>query len=42
MSFSCLTDCMADGEGLVEVGELDEVCLELVDLLLQGLLLLLG
>jgi len=41
VSFSCLTDCMADAELLlVEEGE-GEMCLELTDLLLQGLLLLL-
>lgn len=42
VSFSCLTDCMTDKGVLVEEGEGEEVCLELIDLLFQGLLLLLG
>lgn len=35
-------DCMADEGVLVEEGGGEEMCLELIDLLLQGLLLLLG
>lgn len=42
VSFSSFPECMTDNGALVETGEEEEVCLELTDLLLQGLLLLLG
>lgn len=42
VSFSCLMDCIEEEGLLVEEGEGEEVCLELIDLLLQGLPLLLG